>query len=178
VFENIQTRLKKLNDKLSILRNISNENIELFSEYFSEQLINNSYILYPIKYTFYYCNFFTDYNNKTLYDLEKLESVYPLLSKFDDLAYKRIDSLYCDLSDRLNHSEKLVLQIMKIANDLKYDLENKGNFLKKLLIISNVRNMLRTFEIGMKYIPQTHFETLKLLRYCWYNYETHLAINT
>ena len=177
-FEAIKTRLIGLNENLSILRNISNENIELFSEYFSEQLLENSYILYPVRYTFYYCSFFSDYNNKTLSDLEKLGSVYPLLAQFDDSVQQRIDALNYELSDRLNHSEKLVLQIITIANNLKYDLENKRTFVQKLQIISNARNMLRTFEIGMKYIPQTHFETLKLVRYCWYNYEANLALDS
>jgi len=177
-FENIQTRLKKLNGDLSILRNISKENIELFSEYFNEKLLENSYILYPARYTFYYCSFYSDYNNKTLSDLEKLGSVYPLLAQFDDSVQQRIDALNYELSDRLNHSENLVLQIIIIANNLKYDLENKRTFVQKLQIISNARNMLRTFEIGMKYIPQTHFETLKLVRYCWYNYEAYKAITT
>ena len=176
-FEVIKTRLTALNGNLSVLRNISVENIGLVTELFNENLIIRGSMFYPVNYMYLYCNFFSDYINKTLSDLEMLDRVYPLLAEYNDSVQQRIDYLKSDLSNRLNHSEKLVFDIITLANNLKDDLQNKRNILQKLKSIDDARYMLRTFEIGLKYIPQTHFQTLKLVRYCWYNYEASIALN-
>jgi len=170
-FEIIKTRLTALNENLSILRDISIEHIELFSELFKENLLIKDNILYSVTYVYYYCGFFSDYNNKTLSNIDKLDQTYSLLVKYNDSVRQRIDRLKSDLSSRLNHSEKLVSDIIILANNLKEDLQIKRNIFQKLKILTDARYMLRTFEIGLKYIPQTHFQTLKLVRYCWYNYE-------
>lgn len=177
-FESIKTRLITLNEKLSVLRNVSIENIELLSELFNENILAKSNILYPAKYVVYYCNFFSDYNNKTLSDIDKLDQIYPLLAEYNDSVLQRIDNLKSELSDRLNHSERLVFDIIIFANNLKDDLQNKRSIFQKLKIISDARYMLRTFEIGLKYVPQTHFQSLKLVRCCWSNYEANIALDT
>ena len=176
-FEVIKTRLTLFNEKLSVLRNVSIENIELFSEIFNENILENSYILSPAKYVVFYCNFFSDYNNKTLSDIDKLDQTYPLLAEYNDSVLQRIDNLKSELSDRLNHSEKLVFDIIILANNLNDDLQNKRSIFQKLKVISGARYMLRTFEIGLKYVPQTHFQSLKLVRYCWSNYEANIALD-
>ena len=177
-FEVIKTRLTALNGNLSVLRNISVENIGLVTELFNENLIIRGSMFYPVNYMYLYCNFFSDYNNKTLSDLNKLDQIYPLLAEYNDSVQQRIDYLKSDLSNRLNHSEKLVFDIITLANNLKDDLQNKRNIFQKLKSIIDARYILCTFEIGLKYIPQTHFQTLKLVRYCWYNYEANIAIAT
>lgn len=177
-FDSIKTRLTVLNENLSILRNISVEHIELFSELFNENLIFKGDILYPVTYVFYYCTFFSDYNNKTLSDINKLDQTYPLLVEYNDSVRQLVDRLKSDMSSRLNHSEKLISDIITLANNLKDDLQTKRNIFQKLKILTDARYMLRTFEIGLKYIPQTHFQTLKLVRYCWYNYEAYKTIAT
>jgi hypothetical protein len=43
-------------------------------------------------------------------------------------------------------------------------------------LINERRNLLQTFEICLKYIPQIYFETLQLVRHFWYEYEAFYAI--
>ncbi|MCK4348050.1 MAG: hypothetical protein KAW47_05475, partial [Thermoplasmatales archaeon] len=49
-------------------------------------------------------------------------------------------------------------------------------FHKKSCIVEQSRNMLTTFEISLKYLPQMYFESLKLLRHEWYHYESMIVL--
>ena len=177
LFETIKIRLHTLNENLSLLRHVSTENIALFSTRFNEKILEKSYLLYPPKYMVLYCDFFTDYINKTFSHLDFLDSIYPLLFCFNDSVLQLIDDLKIELSDRLNHSEYLVNDIIADANELRDMLQNNKGFVEKISIILDSRSLLRTFEIGLKYIPQTHLESLKLMRCFWYLYEANIAVS-
>jgi len=40
------------------------------------------------------------------------------------------------------------------------------------------RLMLNNYEIGLKYIPQTYFEMIKLVRSSWYHFEVKKALES
>ncbi|UCD13699.1 MAG: hypothetical protein JSW60_09100, partial [Thermoplasmatales archaeon] len=182
-FDEIKIRINNLNTNLSHLKNISSALIKLFSEYdyqstsYDEETtpITPS-VLHPATYTFHFCNIFSDFNNKTLSELNKLEQLYQML-EFNDSVTQLIHDLKLDISRRLNHSQKLISDVIIMANYIKDLLQNRGPIVfSKLIAIRKARHMIATFEIGLKYIPQTYFETLKLVRHLWYNYEANVAL--
>jgi hypothetical protein len=100
-----------------------------------------------------------------------------MLLDFNDSILELVDGLESDISWRLNNSGRLISDVIIIANYIKdLLLKYNKNIFQKIKIIRESRLMLRTFEIGLKYIPQIYFETLKLLRYSWYNYEANVVI--
>ncbi len=180
-FNDIKNRINKLNSNLSYLRNTSIVIINQLSEFIKQSpIIKQKAILItrPANYTFHLCNIFNDLNNKSLSTLSKLEEIYPLLLQFNNSVIKFINDLKSNISNRLNHSEKLVSKIILKAEYLKGLLQNKRmTVINKASVFFNVRKMMSDFDIGLKYIPQIYYETLKTVRYCWYNYEANVALS-
>ena len=80
---------------------------------------------------------------------------------------------------RLSHSKKIIFSVLKLARSLNRTAYDKQlSPLQKILIPLKAREMLKTFEIGLKYIPQMYFETLKLLRHLWYLYQMQIIMIT
>ena len=125
----------------------------------------------------HFCNIYSDYNNKTLSSLNKLGQIYPMLFEYNESILSRVNSLKSELSWRLNYSESLVQKVVIMANHLKDIIQFKKHILQKLETLQKAQEMLRAFETGLKYIPQTYFETEKLVRYSWYNYEADIALD-
>jgi hypothetical protein len=165
MFANVKKRLCMLNDNLSHLKNISSELKGMFSDIFNGTIFETESRLFL--YVFHFCDIFSDFNNKTLVTLDKLEHVFPL--KFNDLQL--VEGLLSEISWRLNRSTQLVSEVIVIAERIKIDLMQR-----KPSILRESRKMLRTFEVGLKYIPQTFFESLKLLRHIWYHHEVDSAL--
>ena len=130
-----------------------------------------------IDYMHYFCDIYRDYNNKTLSSLDKLERIYPMLFEYDESILRRVDTLKTRLSWRLNHSEKLIQEVIAEAEELRDLIKNKNHVIQKPRVLYEARGMLRDFETGLKYIPQTYFETEKLVRYAWYNYEAYTVLH-
>ena len=170
VFEDIKIRIYCLNDKVSLLKNIADESKELY--FHQNEITSADEISRLIGYTSHFCNIFSEYYDKTLAALDILEWVYPLLFEFDELVLQMVDDLKTSISLRLNNSEGIISETIMIAKNLKNYLENKSSMVFYKIEISRMsRLMLNTYEIGLKYIPQTYFEVIKLVRSSWYNYE-------
>jgi hypothetical protein len=176
-FNSIKQRIIRFSYTLSQLNNISFELKDLFLP-----LENKSDVFAKgarfLGYTIEYCKIFREYNDKAVITIDKLEHVIPMLLKFDNSIVELVDDVKTDISWRLNKSEKLVSKILNIAENLKETLLSpKISMFQKIKLLSERRNLLKTFETGLKYIPQIYFETLKLARYCWYHYEANTAIS-
>jgi len=175
VFEDDRIRIDFLKDKISLLKNIADESKELYLH--QNEITSADEISRLIGYTSHFCNIFSEYYNKTLTSLEILEWVYPLLFEFDELVLKRMNDLKINISLRLNNSEEIVSETITIAKNLKNYLENKSSIIfYNIGLTRTSRLMLNTYETGLKYIPQTYFEVIKLARSSWYNYEAKKAL--
>ena len=171
-FQNLITRINMLNTDLYELDNISIELNILISGLFPDIIEKTR-----IEYMHHFCNIYSDYNNKTLSSLNKLGQIYPMLFEYNESILSRVNSLKSELSWRLNYSESLVQKVIVMANNLKDLMQFKKHILQKLETLQKAQEMLRAFETGLKYIPQTYFETEKLVRYSWYNYEADIALD-
>ena len=130
-----------------------------------------------IKYAFLFCEIYQDYINRSLENIDKLEQIIPMISGFDESITDKIIDLKNDLNQRLNHAEEILKKVTNIAEKLEEILSSsKLSILDKIQLVKDRRTLLNTFETGLKYIPQTYFETLKLVRHSWYNYEANVAI--
>ena len=175
VFEDIKTRIYRLNDNISLLKNIADESKELYLN--QNEITSADEISRLIGYTSHFCNIFSEYYDKTLAALDILEWVHPLLSKFDELVLQRMNDLKISISLKLNNSEEIISETIMIAKNLKNYLENKSSMIFYKIEISRMsRLMLNTYEIGLKYIPQTYFEVIKLVRSSWYHFEAKTAL--
>ena len=90
-----------------------------------------------------------------------------------------MENLKNEINSRLDESEIILSRVSNIANNIEEILlSSKISFIQKLKLKKDTKELLSTFEIEFKYIPQIYFETLKLVRYCWYNYEANIAIDS
>lgn len=173
-----KVRINALNDKISMLKLIADQSKELYIH--QNEIILNDEVSRLIGYVSHFCVIFSDYYNKTLKTFDIFENIYPLLYKYDNLTYQKLNYLRNILSERLNNSEKIIMKTILIAKDLKEYLEKisprQSNNIHNIAISRMSRSMLNTYEIGLKYIPQIYFETIKLVRSCWYHYEVKNAL--
>jgi hypothetical protein len=177
-FGSIKQRVTKLSDNISLLKNITENLQSLF-----QPLENKSQIFAKgarlLRYTFVFCEIFDDYTNKTANAIDVLEKVIPMILEYNYSIMELIDDIKNDITWRINQSESLLSEVISIADKLKVTLLSpRYTILEKAELLHERRVLLRTFETGLKYIPQIYFEALKLLRYCWYNYEASFALMT
>ena len=181
-FIEIKERIKNLKNNLNELDNLSidmnRELSELFPDFLEKTKIFQDLFKYSIGYIHHYCNIYLDYYNKSLSSLKKLDNICLMYFKYNESIINNIKDLKTELSNRLNNSEQLIRNVTIMANYIFYIMKFRKHIFQKLHILIESRKMLRTFENGLKYIPQTYFETIKLVRNFWYNYETNLAINS
>jgi len=175
IFEDVKTRIYRLNDEIFLLKNIADESKELYL--YQNEITSADEISRLIGYTSHFCNIFSEYYDKALATLDILEWIHPLLSEFDELFLKRINDLKISTSLRLNNTEEMMSKTIVIAKTLKNYIENKSSMIFYKIEISRMsRLMLNTYEIGLKYIPQTYFEMIKLVRSSWYHFEAEKAL--
>lgn len=175
-FDGIKQGITGLTNNISRLKNITLELQSLFLP-----LENKSQIYekgaYLLRYTIIFCEIFNNYTNKTISSFEFLERVIPMLLEHNHSIRELIDDVKQDIIWRINKSEKLIIEVIVIADILiETLLSPRYTILQKAELLHERRVLLRTFETGLKYIPQMYFEALKLLRSCWYNYETNYAL--
>lgn len=174
-FNEIFQRLTNLSNNIANLKNSIIKLQELFLPLENESIIFSKG--YKIsKYARSYCEIYQDYINRSQENINKLEQIIPMISEFDETIEEKVIVLKNDLNQRINNSEKILTKVTNIAEKLEETITaSRINTFKKLQLLNGRRSLLDTFEIGLKYIPQTYFETLKLLRHSWYNYEANIA---
>ena len=177
-FEELYNRLGKLFNSIYSFKNTTIDLKELFLN-FEDENITFSENIKMLNYTNWCSEMNLDYINKTKLSIDILKHLLPMLYEYNASIVDIVKMLNDELINRLNESEKIIQQTTDIAYNIKENLNSsKISFFKKFLILEQGRFILQTFEKCLKYIPKVYFEILKLLRYCWYNYEAFFAIES
>jgi hypothetical protein len=168
-------KLKKLSLNISDLRNIS----IILRDYYS--ILENSSILFSDKarisrYKIRFCELYNKYINNTIQNLSKLQNISYMLYNFDHSIIDRINNLRSELKNHLSKAENHIINVTITFKNFSDKLQSEDiSILHGLELINKKRDLLGELEIGLKYIPQLFFETLKLVRHSWYNYEANTA---
>jgi len=159
-------RLQKLIEKMAEKKNIDD------SEEFLDNVSTNEMLIF--------WDYFIKYLRNTTKTLDKIEEIYPLLD--DDTNFlKRIENLTNDLSQKINKIKNIISKgcsISKYYEKLlnRYQkLPRRAKF-REMIIEYTEHKIFQEVRKGFHYIPQTYFNSLKLLRTSWYNYEASIAI--
>jgi uncharacterized protein YoxC len=185
IFERIKIRIngtineiKNLSEKLQsldkLIRKIADEkNIDLNKNYtfLGNDSVNRNLVFLDI---------FIEYFRNTTKTIDILEEIYPLLEK-DTKFIEQIESLKTELLKAIKETRCMCIESQKIYphfytalleyQQAKILLKFKENVVKK-----NAYAFNRKIPIGFYFIPQTYFNSLKLLRTSWYNYEVSVTI--
>jgi len=114
-------------------------------------------------YFIHFCDIYSDYLKRIISNLDKIDNISDIIEIKSEIFW------------RLNESKNLLSDIKIIVKDLQDLMLKKNNVLNYLKINKDSCYMIRTFEIGLKYLPQTYHETEKYLRSSWYNIEAEIA---
>ena len=177
-FEDLYNRLGQLFNSFYSFKNTSVDLKELFLslENKSNTFVKNIKLL---NYTIWCSEIYMDYINKTKLSIDILKRVLPMLYDYNMSLIDSVKMLKDELNNRINESEKILLQSKNKSDIIKKDLDSKAfSFFKKVWILKQGRFILQTYEICLKYVPKIYFEILKLLRYSWYNYEAYNALES
>lgn len=175
-FDYLVYKIKRISENLSYLKDKAMHLQELFLPLENKSMLfaNGKKIL---RYVYWYCDIYQDYFNRTIHNIENLEKIILMLNTFDETINDKVIVLQNNLSECLNNSEGLISEVLNISEELREIFNSpKISILDKIRLINKRRILVEKFEICLKYIPQICFETLKLLRYSWYNYEANHAI--
>jgi hypothetical protein len=173
-FEDFKTRLYDYKDNLNILREKSYNHMELYSSTFNESIVYPKESR-PLLYTYTFCSILTDYINKSIDSLEKIENINYLLSKTGYNISNNINYLNKIISDKMNSTYDIFKKTLEISNNISEIFDNiDNNEYLRIILIEKTRLLITTFEISLKYFPQTYFEILKNLHHQWYDYESNI----
>ncbi|MFH1100561.1 MAG: hypothetical protein V1726_00795 [Methanobacteriota archaeon] len=175
-FSLLQNRILTLETNLSSFQQMIAELEVLSFHMFNTGIWRNSYrySLYP----YHFSDVYKGYCQKARDTIDTLNDVLSLIQEHNfSFDTGDVSSLTNELSSRIDHADQLLSDVHLIAQHL-YDLfrSNSSSLIQRLSIIEQSREMLRTFEIGLKYIPQLFFESVKLLHHLWYQYEASIAV--
>lgn len=168
-------RLKNLSINISELRNIS----VVLRDYYS--ILENSNILLSDKarisrYKIRFCELYNRYINKTIQNISKLQNIALMLYDFDKSIINKTNDLKLELNNRLYKAEYHINNVTKMFKEFRNRLQSDNiNLYQGVKLINNKRDLLGELEIGLKYIPQLFFETLKLVKHSWYHYEANIS---
>lgn len=175
-FEDLIKEINKIKINLTSFKNKIGKAIELFKDFLSESknFPNN----YNYLYTFHLSDDFLGYLNnsiKTLLDLEKINS---MIKKYNETMIEKIKSLKIELYHRLNRTNELLKYVIDLSTEIEkiLTLDNYNLIHKTKLYFLN-RYLLNNFEILFKHIPQIHFDSQKIIKHFWYNFEANISIN-
>jgi hypothetical protein len=179
-FYEIINKLNELNYDLTNLNNKLTHINELYpaiSEKIKKSPKAYSHYEYNLNYTCWLSDKFKNYINSSVTTLIKLDKIVPMFSEYNDSIVNKIDTLKSNLIQRLKKAKEIVTDVIvlseKIGNIL---MSNRINIFQEISLIRYNKNLLKIFEIGLKYIPQLYFESQKILRNFWYNYEANIAL--
>ncbi len=175
-FEVLKERFANYQDNLTVFRQQTHQLIALYSILFNESIVYQSQS-YPLLYTYTFCSILHDYVNKTLDVFQMLDNIKVLCEKSNSMLPTKLVMLHSNLSEKLNHTEEIFLKTRVISDEILELFQHPVSpFYEKACIVEKSRNMLATFEISLKYLPQMYFESLKLLRHEWYHYESIIVL--
>jgi hypothetical protein len=169
--------LKYLTEDFKILLNLIEEiaiekNVEIKKDnkaYLGWKSVKNPIV--------FYLDTFLNYFDNTLETLTTFEKIYPLIEN-DTQVVQKIDTLKTDLFNRINEIhgifKKCRILCEKYENELIFyqncNFPCLAKFLEVHLMDKGHKLYWQIFSV-FSYIPQVYFNSLKLLRNIWYNYE-------
>lgn len=172
-FSSIDELTKNLSTILQIIKDI-------------DPNLPNNFLGYNSTYwVIFYFNLFNTYLENATQTLTLIEQIYPLIENLTDFIHE-LDMLKDDLSQRINETQHICIECNKLYKQYKNILDkyNKNQDLPGQLTLNFFKFFAKdtAFKLyqesvkGYRYVPQTYFNSLKLLRNSWYNYETSIAV--
>ncbi len=155
-----------------ILRSLQNkieELQQLYQSEFEQNLFFKSSSR-PLLYTYHFSDILLSYCQKTKQCLRQLSRLALLVDtvSFDEERMNLQQMLLKEL-----RSAKTIAQEVICLSEKTELLFAKSNvsFFDKYQIVSQTREMITTLEISLKHVPALFFESSKMLRHHWYDYE-------
>jgi len=174
-FPDIKQRLASLSTNLSNLQEVTSELYQQCSDFLLTDLFETKSKV--INYTSHFCIMYRDYVSRASATLDLIEQVLPLLQDQEMPFEEELEELQEDLLMRLTQAEPLVFSGYLTASRLQDLLEKpRLTLFDKLELMTISKQMLIDFEIGLKYVPQLCFESVKFLRHFWYEFEAVAAL--
>ena len=176
-FNDIILKLNKYKKDTERLNQIIKNTDELYLKF----LENNTY--FPdsyrfISYSLYLTNKSIYYINQTVSILQNIENISGMLLKYNPNINKKLDLLNINISKKISNAKNIFSKVNSLAQKINSTLSKKRiSIIDKILFIKNRRNFLNTYEIQLKYIPQIFFESKKLERNLWYEYEASISLD-
>jgi hypothetical protein len=138
--------------------------------------------LFPNNYIFSYSSLLTGilnkYINSTRSSLNKLDKLIPMISRYNDSILNDVEMLKTDMKLRIQKANELADNVIIVAQQIEDILESDNiNVIQKIDLLNERRDLLSNFGIELKYIPQLFFDSEKVMRNFWYNYEAYRALN-
>jgi hypothetical protein len=168
--------LTNLNDYVKLLRDLIQEIADREKINLDEKptYLGDNSIHLTVK---YYYHLFLKYLENTMETLNTFEEIYQLLES-DPEFVQQIDALKEDISSRIAEIQRIYLEGHKMCENYEKALLN---YKQHPYLLPKVKEFLIT-DMGHKFywhifsvfsfVPQIYFNSLKLLRNSWYNYET------
>ncbi len=174
-FDSTITRLIEYSVNLSRIQNLSSELMMLYSDVFSDELVfqNDSK---PLLYAYHISYILQDYTQKTIQNLQLMEH----LTALNEIDQNKLLDSYSELDGVINANINQSQWILQISLNLTYQIEKylrmpSFSMMEKINVVEESREMITTLESSLKYVPQMHFESMKILRHFWYQYESTVA---
>ncbi|UCB58901.1 MAG: hypothetical protein JSV67_00990 [Thermoplasmatales archaeon] len=181
--ENINSEFNDIISKIITLKNYIDtlENKVLNLKYLYSEF-DNKYEIFKkgrrhIGYILHYSIIYDDFLNRSISTLEQLENVYQMYKAYNSSAKNDIAKLKKDIQMRIENATKIIDKIFDISEKIEAIFQkNTISIFGKLRLINYRRNLISEYELNLKYIPQQLFNSLKILRKFWYNYEAELTL--
>ena len=179
IFNEIKDSINETIDDITNLSDYVKQLKDLIKEIAGEDLPGTSPFLgySSLKITVkYYYHLFVKYLENTMETLNTLEKIYPLLESDPDFV-QQIETLKDDVSSRIAEIQRICSQGYEMCEDyeealLKYQKRPRLlSRLKEFLITDKGHKFYWHIFSVFSYVPQIYFNSLKLLRNSWYNYE-------
>jgi hypothetical protein len=176
-FSEIISDMDELFIKFTILNDTINNIIDLFTSFLEKtRLFPDTYRFFV--YTSSLTDIFRNYINNSISSLNKLDKIITTISEYNDTVHDKVEALISDLNDRISNTTEIVDQVTVLSQKIEGVLESdKIDILHKIELITDRRELLSKFDIGIKYVPHLFFIPEKLLRDFWYDYEANVALS-
>lgn len=175
--ENIN-ELTNLTNKIDMIRNLIWETAQKKNVNLDD---SPSFLYYrTILYTKHDLGLLAEYLKNTTKVLDILEKIYPLLENNTEFVQK-IEMLKEDLHLKIDEAKNIILKELDMCHSyedsvVKYQNKKMFSGLNEKIICKKAHDIEKQTEILFQYVPQCYFNSLKLLRTSWYNYETSIVL--
>jgi hypothetical protein len=164
-----------LSETISLIENIANKYNVNLTDSKNKYFLGIDYI-YDIR--FFYLDEFLDYFNESFKVFFKIELINEFLKNVTNFT-KELNNLFNYIYVKINETNEIINKIKEKSESFK---KNLLDYKKKILRSRYKENKLKlesnsiyTYAYsGFSKVPQIYFNSLKLLRNQWYNYEANI----